>query len=104
GLDFHLGLADSDFQRVAYLTRMKNDFGDAAAQRLFKATLSQPESFSARAFNNPPSIMTSGNKPEWRRMAQPAANARQCQVACRVLQRLAPGAAARRCLAGGDDP
>jgi len=74
GLDFHLGLADSDFQRVAYLTRMKNDFGDAAAQRLFKATLSQPESLSGRAFNNPPSIMTSGNKPEWRRMAQPAAN------------------------------
>src|SRR5690606_37438375 len=74
GLDFHLGLADRDFQRVAYLTRMKHDFGDAAAQRLFEATLSQPESLSARAFNNPPSIMTSGNKREWRRMAQPAAN------------------------------
>ncbi|MCQ3971516.1 serine hydrolase, partial [Klebsiella pneumoniae] len=41
---------------------------------LFKALMSEPESISVRAFNNPPSIMSSGNKPEWRRMAQPAAN------------------------------
>lgn len=74
GLDFHIGLDDRDFDRVAYLGRMKNEFGDAAAQRLLRATLSEPESLSARAFTNPPSIMTSGNKPEWRRMAQPAAN------------------------------
>ena len=60
--------------RVAYLTRTKNDFGDACAQRLLKALMSDPASISARAFNNPPSIMSSGNKPEWRRMAQPAAN------------------------------
>jgi len=74
GLDFHVGLDDSEAHRVAYLTRTKNDFGDAAAQRLFKALMSEPESISVRAFNNPPSIMSSGNKPEWRRMAQPAAN------------------------------
>ncbi|MBK3867017.1 serine hydrolase [Pseudomonas stutzeri] len=74
GLDFHVGLDDSDAHRVAYLTRTRNDFGDAAAQRLFKALMSAPDSVSARAFSNPPSIMSSGNKPEWRRMAQPAAN------------------------------
>ncbi|MBV2204420.1 MAG: beta-lactamase family protein, partial [Pseudomonas sp.] len=74
GLDFHIGLDDEEFHRVAYLTRAKNDFGDAAAQRLFKVLMSDPASLSARAFNNPPSIMNSGNKPEWRRMAQPAAN------------------------------
>ena len=74
GLDFHLGLADSEFHRVAYLTRMKNEPGDAAAQRLFRATMSEPASLSAKAFSNPPSIMTSGNKPEWRRTVQPAAN------------------------------
>nr|WP_272890772.1 serine hydrolase domain-containing protein [Stutzerimonas sp. S1] len=74
GLDFHIGLADEEFHRVAYLTRAKNEFGDAAAQRLFKVMMSEPGSLSARAFNNPPSIMNSGNKPEWRRMAQPAAN------------------------------
>nr|WP_272882890.1 serine hydrolase domain-containing protein [Stutzerimonas stutzeri] len=74
GLDFHVGLDDSQADRVAYLTRTKNDFGDACAQRLLKALMSDPASISARAFNNPPSIMSSGNKPEWRRMAQPAAN------------------------------
>ncbi|TLX53046.1 EstA family serine hydrolase [Stutzerimonas nosocomialis] len=74
GLDFHLGLDDSEFHRVGYLTRIKNDFGDAAAQRLLKATMSEPKSLSARAFNNPPSVLNSANKPEWRRMAQLAAN------------------------------
>ncbi|WP_336315626.1 serine hydrolase domain-containing protein [Stutzerimonas stutzeri] len=74
GLDFHVGLDDSQADRVAYLTRTKNDFGDACAQRLLKALMSDPASISACAFNNPPSIMSSGNKPEWRRMAQPAAN------------------------------
>ncbi len=74
GLDFHIGLADSEFHRVAHLTRGRNDFGDAAAQRLLQALVGEPTSLVARAFNNPPSIMSSGNKPEWRRMAQPAAN------------------------------
>ena len=74
GLDFHLGLPDSEFERVGYLTRQKNNFGDAAAQRLFRAMTGDPLALSARAFGNPPSIMTSGNKPEWRRMSQPAAN------------------------------
>lgn len=74
GLDFHLGLPDAEFERVGYLTRQKNNFGDAAAQRLFRAMTGDPLALSARAFGNPPSIMTSGNKPEWRRMSQPAAN------------------------------
>ena len=74
GLDFHIGLADSEFDRVGYLTRQKNNFGDAAAQRLFRAMTGDPASLTARAFTNPPSIMNSGNKPEWRRMSQPAAN------------------------------
>lgn len=74
GLDFHLGLADSEFERVGYLTRMKNNFGDDAAKRLFVALTSEPGSMTALAFTNPPSVMNSANKPEWRRMAQPAAN------------------------------
>lgn len=74
GLDFHIGLAESEFDRVGYLTRQKNNFGDAAAQRLFRAMTGDPESLSARAFTNPPSVMNSANKPEWRRMSQPAAN------------------------------
>lgn len=74
GLDFHIGLADCQFERVAHVSRMKGDMGDAAAQRLLKCMFTEPTSMSARAFTNPPSIMTSTNKPEWRRMQQPAAN------------------------------
>ncbi|WPC06389.1 serine hydrolase domain-containing protein [Pseudomonas benzenivorans] len=74
GLDFHVGLADSEFERVAHISRGKGNLGDAAAQRLLKVTLSEPTALSTRAFTNPPSIMTSTNKPEWRRMQQPAAN------------------------------
>lgn len=73
-LDFHIGLAESEFERVGYLTRQKNNFGDAAAQRLLKALTGDPQSMTARAFTNPPSVMNSANKPEWRRMSQPAAN------------------------------
>jgi len=74
GLDFHVGLADAEFHRVAHISRAKGKLGDAAAQRLFKVTMSEPNALSTRAFANPPSIMTSTNKPEWRRMQQPAAN------------------------------
>jgi CubicO group peptidase (beta-lactamase class C family) len=74
GLDFHVGLADEEFDRVAIISRGKGNFGDAAAQRLLKTMMSEPTAMSTRAFTNPPSIMTSTNKPEWRRMQQPAAN------------------------------
>ena len=74
GLDFHVGLDDGEFERVAHIARGKGNLGDAAAQRLLKVTMSEPAAMSTRAFTNPPSIMTSTNKPEWRRMQQPAAN------------------------------
>jgi len=74
GLDFHVGLADEEFYRVAHIARGKGNVGDEAAQRLLKVTLREPEALSTRAFTNPPSVLTSTNKPEWRRMQQPAAN------------------------------
>jgi CubicO group peptidase (beta-lactamase class C family) len=74
GLDFHVGLADEEFHRVAYIARGKGNAGDEAAQRLLHAVMREPTSMTARAFTNPPSILTSTNKPEWRRMQQPAAN------------------------------
>jgi CubicO group peptidase (beta-lactamase class C family) len=74
GLDFHVGLADSEFARVAHIARKKGELGDAAAQRLLRCMMSEPTAMSTRAFANPPSILTSTNKPEWRRMQQPAAN------------------------------
>jgi len=74
GLDFHIGLADEEFHRVAHIARGKGNSGDAAAQRLLQVTMREPEALSTRAFTNPPAILTSTNKPEWRRMQQPAAN------------------------------
>lgn len=74
GLDFHVGLADEEFERVAIISRGKGNFGDVAAQRLLKTMMSEPAAMTTRAFANPPSIMTSTNKPEWRRMQQPAVN------------------------------
>ncbi|WP_394559074.1 serine hydrolase domain-containing protein [Aquipseudomonas alcaligenes] len=74
GLDFHVGLAEAEFPRVAHIARKKGEMGDAAAQRLFKCMMSEPTSLTTRAFANPPSILTSTNKPEWRLMQQPAAN------------------------------
>ena len=74
GLDFHVGLGDEEFYRVAHTARSKGNMGDESAQGLLKAMMNEPSSMSTRAFTNPPSIMTSINKPEWRRMEQPAAN------------------------------
>lgn len=74
GLDFHIGLDDSEFHRVAHIARGKGNPGDAAAQRVLNAMMREPQAMTTRAFTNPPSIMTSTNKPEWRRMTQPAAN------------------------------
>ncbi|WAJ38908.1 serine hydrolase [Pseudomonas sp. GOM7] len=74
GLDFHVGLPDSEFDRVAHIGRGKGNLGDTAAQRLLKVMMSDASAMSTRSFTNPPSIMTSTNKPEWRRMQQPAAN------------------------------
>ncbi|ARU89415.1 serine hydrolase domain-containing protein [Pseudomonas sp. M30-35] len=74
GLDFHVGLADEEFYRVAHVSRGKGNMGDAAAQRLLKVMMTDASAMSTRSFTNPPSIMTSTNKPEWRRMQQPAAN------------------------------
>ncbi|HSC83010.1 MAG TPA: serine hydrolase domain-containing protein [Pseudomonas sp.] len=74
GLDLHVGLADSEFERVAHISRKKGNLGDAAAQRLLKCMMNEPAALSTRAFANPPSILTSTNKPEWRRMQQPAAS------------------------------
>ncbi|XVN16849.1 serine hydrolase domain-containing protein [Pseudomonas corrugata] len=74
GLDFHVGLADQEFHRVAHIARGKGNVGDAAAQRLLQVTMREPTAMTTRAFTNPPSVLTSTNKPEWRRMQQPAAN------------------------------
>lgn len=52
GLDFHVGLADEEFDRVAHIARGKGNAGDAAAQRLLQVTMREPEALSTRAFTN----------------------------------------------------
>ncbi len=74
GLDFHMGLDEQTQQRVSDVSRLKNEWGDEAAQRLVQCFFTQPTAMTTRAFTNPPSILTSTNTPQWRAMAQPAAN------------------------------
>ncbi|GGJ89816.1 serine hydrolase domain-containing protein [Pseudomonas matsuisoli] len=74
GLDFHIGLAEGQFERVAHVGRAKGWTGDAAAQRMLNAMMREPNSLSTRSFTNPPGVMTSTNKPEWRGLEQVAAS------------------------------
>lgn len=74
GLDFHLGLEDREFSRVADISRAKGRSGDAATQRMLHGLLKEPESLTARAFSSPPGAMTHCNEPQWRRLEQLAAS------------------------------
>lgn len=74
-LDLHLGLTEQELPRVGDVMRMKGVVTDATSLRLMKAIGSDPHGMTAKAFNNPTSMLTSTNKLEWRRMQQPAANA-----------------------------
>lgn len=74
GLEFYVGLHPEQIARVSDVSRIKNAIGDEVAQRLY-ARMLQPKTLTGKAFTNPPAMMTSSNKPEWRTMQQPAANA-----------------------------
>lgn len=74
-LDLYLGLTERELPLVGDVMRMKGVFGDATSLRLMKAMGNEPQGMTAKAFANPPSMMTSTNKLEWRQMQQPAANA-----------------------------
>ena len=74
GLDFHVGLAASEFDRVSDVGRTKGNPGDDDAKRLVEVMLGEPQAMSTLSFSNPPSAMTSTNTEQWRSMEQPAAN------------------------------
>lgn len=74
GLELYVGLKPEQLSRVSDVSRIKNAIGDEVAQRLY-ARMLQPKTLTGKAFTNPPSMMTSSNKLEWRIMQQPAANA-----------------------------
>ena len=74
-LDFHIGLADEHHNRVANITAVPPPPPDAEPN-LAKIMQTRPESFTARAFLNPPShrIPDLPNTPEWRRAELPSSN------------------------------
>ena len=75
GLDFHIGLADQHHGRVAHITAVPPPPPDAEPN-LGRIMQTRPESFTARAFLNPPSyrIPDTANTLEWRRAELPASN------------------------------
>ncbi len=74
-LELYLGLTERELPRVGDVMRMKGDFADAASVRLMQSMGKDPQGMAIKAFANPPAMMTSTNKLEWRQMQQPAANA-----------------------------
>jgi CubicO group peptidase (beta-lactamase class C family) len=74
GLDLHIGLPDAEHARVAEMSEIPMDQVDADTIGLAQMILSDPESLSARAFVNPPSLAFGPNNAEWRRAEIPGAN------------------------------
>jgi CubicO group peptidase (beta-lactamase class C family) len=74
GLDFHIGLPDSEHARVAEMSTLPADTAGEDGIKLGEIILSDPEGVSARAFVNPPSLVLGVNYPEWRRAEIPGAN------------------------------
>jgi CubicO group peptidase (beta-lactamase class C family) len=77
GLDFHIGLAESEHPRVAELSELTLAPGDelpADAIGLAQVILADPEGMTGRAFLNPPSIALGVNNAVWRIAEIPGAN------------------------------
>jgi len=75
GADFWIGLPDAEHARVARLGAMPVPPPSPSGEpSLMELVMREPEGMTARAFANPPSIMTSANTAEWRRAEIPGAN------------------------------
>src|SRR5690554_4702591 len=72
GLELYFGVPEELHGRISDTMRIKNTGGDEAAQRLLMAIM-QPHGMVSQAFANPPAVLTSSNKPQWRSLCQPAA-------------------------------
>ncbi|HVP28074.1 MAG TPA: serine hydrolase domain-containing protein [Myxococcota bacterium] len=74
--DFWIGLPDAEHERVARLGAppIAPPAPGGGEPSLMEIILQEPEGMTARAFVNPPSVMTSANTPEWRRAEIPGAN------------------------------
>ena len=77
GLDFHIGLAESEHGRVAELSELAAsgaDEIDPEALGLMQVILADPNGMTARAFMNPPSMAFGVNNAAWRQAEIPGAN------------------------------
>lgn len=74
-LDFHIGLAEAEHDRVAEMGAFALPGpDDADALAMGQKVLADPEGMTARAFGNPPAMMAGPNVPAWRSAEIPAAN------------------------------
>ena len=72
GLDFHIGLPESEEKRVSAL--VQGPVHTEGGPDLFERIMADPESLLAKAFINPPLLPTDANSREWRAAEIPAAN------------------------------
>src|SRR4029453_18003804 len=73
GLDFHIGVPESDHARCAEMTGIPLPSSEEQ-MGLAAAIISDPASIGARAFMNPPSIALGVNHAAWRSAEIPGAN------------------------------
>lgn len=74
GLDFHIGLPESEHTRCAEMGPMAPPDPTVEGANLAHAILAEPEGMLARAFMNPPSMAVGPNVAAWRSCEIPAAN------------------------------
>lgn len=74
GMDLHIGLADSEHERVAEMSPIPIEEATEDMVSLGQVILADPQSMPALAFINPPSLLAGPNVPEWRRAEIPGAN------------------------------
>ncbi len=91
GVDFHIGLPESEHARAAELSPMAGDPGAEGAQ-LMQRALQEPEGMHARAFGNPAGLLLGPNNPEWRKAEIPGGNGHgSARALARVYGALARG-------------
>ena len=94
GMDFHIGLPDTEHHRVAEMSPIPLPDPGAESMQLGLLMMMDPEGLAARAFMNPPSVGRGVNIPEWRRAEIPGANGHgDARALARVYGALARGGA-----------
>lgn len=92
-LDFHIGLADAEHDRVAEMSALPLEPPAADdSESLAAVILADPQGMAARAFANPVSLLLGPNTREWRRAEIPGANGHgTARALARIYGALASG-------------